>query len=110
MSFRASSKLLFRSCQSVFGETATYHSKEKGELEVRGILSQPYTLVKEAGFDSEISTSQTVFEIQESDLGVKPALQDRMKLGDYWYKIVNLEPNQEGQIKLILKRVDRINH
>ena len=107
MSFKGPSQLLFYSCLRPFGEEVLYISQEHGEKRVSGIFFQSYTLVKESGFDSEVSSSQPVFELQEADLGFKPKVQDQIKRGKVGYKLINIEPNYQGQIRLILKRIEQ---
>ena len=110
MSFQEYSEILFDACSSCLGEVATYLQKGGAAFEVSGVFTKEYMLIQEGSFDSSVSSADPVFEVSSRDItsrGCSPKVGDRITVRSEFYRIVEIKPNCEGQIKLTLKKGEK---
>lgn len=106
MSFQDYSEILFDACTSCLGEGATYCPKKGNSYPISGVFTKEYMLIQEGSFDTPASSAEPVFEITSRDCS--PNIGDRLKIRDELYRVAEIKPNSEGQIKLILKKGERL--
>lgn len=82
--------------------------KEGEPFRLVGIFVKDYQLLQEGQFDSVLSTSAPALEVSTKNLKGRPQVGDRIKVRNESYRITELQPNGEGQIKLILKKGEKL--
>ncbi len=104
MSFKDLSESLFDACLSAFGEEVEYRSKSGEAATIQGVFIREYLSLEQGTFDAAVSSAKSALEIKANVLPVSPALGDSLSVRGETYHVVEVQPNSEGQIKLILKR------
>lgn len=107
LSFEHYSRVLFDSCRSCFGESVTYYPKDSEQtagIQISGIFTKQYKLIEEGGFHTELSSSHPVFELSDEELPFKPKQGDQLQIRGVLYRVVEVQPNYEGQTQLNLKK------
>lgn len=104
MSFDELSNSLFTACLNVFGEFVHYMPKDGQAFSIQGIFIKDYQLIKEGQFESVISTTTPAVEVAQSEMKCIPKALDHLSIRGQTYKVAEVQPNNEGQIKLILKK------
>jgi hypothetical protein len=105
VSFAKLADLVFHSCGKAFGESIIYRPKDGPTASIQGIFTKDYLRVQEGSMDSSVSTTAPMVEISESDLNFKPVQGDQLQIRNENYRVVEMQPNGQGQVKLLLKRV-----
>ena len=104
MSFQEISESLFNSCIGTFGEEVIIHQKRGNLLKIQGIFAFEYQLVQQLGTNTGVSAGESLLEIPSSEFKSPLTTQDKVTVRGQTYKIVEIKPNHEGQVKLILRK------
>lgn len=104
MSFNELSSALFDVCLNAFGEVIQYLPQSREPFELTVVFIKEYQLIQENEFDSVVSSTAPVVEVATKDFKETPVLGERVYIRGQHYRIVEVQPNGVGQMKLILKR------
>jgi len=106
LSFHPYSELLFDACASCLGEKAEFCQKEGQSFLLSGVFTKEYQLIREGSIDTVVSSSAPVFEVSSKACPAKVG--DRLKIRGELYRVVEIQPNGEGQTKLVLKKGEKL--
>lgn len=103
--FRDRVDRILNSSTKVFGETVTYYPRSGGVFKIRAIFDHDYQQI-DPDTEQVISANQPALGVNMNDLKEAPETEDRVKIRNVTYRVVDAREDGQGGATLLLYRVD----
>ncbi|MCP4352294.1 MAG: hypothetical protein GY795_43100 [Desulfobacterales bacterium] len=98
-------KLVAKPCLKTFGQIALYKPQGRDAFNINGIFDAAHTVIESDGL-AEYSTTRPMFDVSLADFPatVEPVQGDLIEISGANYKVVDIQPDGVGMVKLLLNR------
>lgn len=105
MDFRDRVDRILNHCKKTFGERVTYHPYKGGSIVITGIFDNRHESV-DPETEQVISSNQPVLGVNLNDVDFEIKINDKVKIRNLLYKIIEVREDGQGGAQLILHKTE----